>query len=322
MPNWSGIVEEYNLLLDQKVPSAIDLIRRKYIAEVSRITQCETIIYASRWIQGDIPPEEQGLLMITDDDIQAFMEVIHGMSGERLNLILHSPGGVPESAEAIVSYIRQKFKHVDVFVPTLAMSAATMIACSADRIVLGKHSFLGPIDPQLRVNTPLGVTFAPAQAVLDQFKKAKRECSNPKNLAAWIPMLGQYGPHLLVTCENVLKLSEEMVGSWLEKYMFGGKQKAKAKKIAKQLRDHQHFKSHNRHISRIEAERMGLKIHPLEADQFLQDAVLSVFHATVLTFNTTPAAKITENNLGRAFIRMSPTIIQKYQQAAQQIISP
>jgi ClpP class serine protease len=29
----------------------------------------------------------------------------------------------------------------------MAMSAATMIACAADVIVMGKHSFLGPIDP-------------------------------------------------------------------------------------------------------------------------------------------------------------------------------
>ncbi len=35
------------------------------------------------------------------------MEVSHGLEGDGLDLILHSPGGSPEAAEAIVSYLRQ-----------------------------------------------------------------------------------------------------------------------------------------------------------------------------------------------------------------------
>ena len=49
---------------------------------------------------------------------------------------------------------------------------------------------------------------------------------------------------------------------------------------------------------------MGLKIDDLETDSVFQDLVLGVFHATMHTFNGTPAAKIVENHQGRAFVKL------------------
>ena len=48
---------------------------------------------------------------------------------------------------------------------------------------------------------------------------------------------------------------------------------------------------------------MGLTIEDLEKDQKFQDLVLSVFHAAMHTFGATAAAKIIENQLGRAFVK-------------------
>jgi hypothetical protein len=45
--------------------------------------------------------------------------------------------------------------------------------------------------------------------------------------------------------------------------------------------------------------RHHLKITPLEDDQSLQDLVLSVFHATVVTFERTNCVKIFENHNGK-----------------------
>ncbi len=87
--------------------------------------------------------------------------------------------------------------------------------------------------------------------------------------------------------------------------MFSGDFEAekKAKRIAETLSDHSLFKSHSRHIDRAYAESIGLKVDRLEADDRLQDLVLSVFHATTHTFEGTPAVKIIENHLGKAFIK-------------------
>lgn len=298
MPIWSEILAE----LGSKQPPDFDGVRRRYLVELHRHTNRNVVLYASGWLQGESPP---GLVSIGDEDMQAFMEVSQGLKGDGLDLILHSPGGSPEAAEAIVSYLRSRFSHIRVIVPQLAMSAATMIACAADEIVLGKHSFLGPTDPQLLLHTALGVRSVPAQSVLDQFDRAQRECSDPAKLSAWLPMLSQYGPDLLVQCESALEMSRELVTTWLETYMFKDLDDAvaRAKAVSAWLADHQNFKSHSRHIPREDLEEHGLTVSRLEAAEKLQDLALSVFHATTHTFAGTPAVKIVESHTGRAFIK-------------------
>lgn len=50
---------------------------------------------------------------------------------------------------------------------------------------------------------------------------------------------------------------------------------------------------------------MGLKVSALEEDDRLQDAVLSLHHACMLTFSATRAFKIVENHLGIAFVKVT-----------------
>ena len=302
MPIWSEILHELNETRQGGGPADHDGVRRRYLANLHLHTGRNVILYASGWLQrSDVPP---ALTMIRDEDMQGFMEVCHGLEGDRLDLILHSPGGFPEATEAIVSYLRSRFAHIRVIVPHLAMSAATMLACAANQIALGKHSFLGPSDPQLPIPTPLGTRVVPAQSVLDQFDRARRECADPANLPVWAPMLNQYGPDLLEQCEAALKMSKELVEIWLEAYMFRDDpgRRIKAKRISEWLADHGNFKSHGRHIPRSKIEDKGLKVFRLENDQKLQDLVLSVFHATTHTFGGARAARIIENHEGRAFI--------------------
>ena len=304
MPIWSEILTELTESREQDSPPDFDGIRRKYLLELNRHTNRNVVLYASGWIQKEAPA---AYVSISDEDIHALMEVTSGLSGDDLDLILHSPGGSPEAAEAIVSYLRSRFSHIRVIVPQLAMSAATMISCAADEIVLGKHSFLGPTDPQLLLTTSLGTRFVPAQAILDQFDKAQKECSDPAKLSAWLPMLSQYGPDLLVQCETALNLCRELVRAWLETYMFKDSHKSdrleKARSVSDWLANHTNFKSHARHISRSDLLDQQLKVIALENDDLLQDLSLSVFHATTHTFTGTSAVKIVENHTGRAFIK-------------------
>lgn len=313
MPTWGQILAELQLE-QQRNPAAaqfvFDTVRRRHLSALHALTKRNIILYATKWTQpGGSNPQ---LISITDEDIEGLMEVIYEMKGTDLDIILHSPGGSPEATEAIVTYLRSKFDNIRVIVPQAAMSAATMLACAANRIVMGKHSFLGPIDPQFILQTPLGVQAVPAQAILEQFRKAQTECSDPKNpqaLSSWLPILSQYGPALLVQCENALQLGQELVGTWLHTFMFGGTTPNPAKEIAEKLSNHSYFKSHGRHISLKNAQELGLVIDTLESSQELQEKVLSVFHAAMHTLSGTPAVKIIENHLGRAFIKVQQQII-------------
>lgn len=303
MPIWSEILEEIGQTRHADDSLNFDAVRRKYLVELHQHTGRSIILYASCWLQKDAPAN---LVSIGDEDIQALMEVTSGLgSGSELDLILHSPGGSPDAAEAIVSYLRSRFSHIRVIVPNLAMSAATMISCAADEIVLGKHSFLGPTDPQIILSMPSGTRALPAQAILDEFRHAQDESSDPAKLAAWLPILGQYGPGLLTICEESLALSKELVKSWIAEYMLSDlpNRTCLSEEISDWLADHQTFKSHGRHISRDELRSHKLKVTDLEDDDKLQDLALSVFHATTHTFSGTGVTKIVENHTGRAFIK-------------------
>ncbi|WP_348606958.1 SDH family Clp fold serine proteinase [Halobaculum rarum] len=237
------------------------------------------------------------------------MEAFYGLDGNELDIILHSPGGTPTAAEGVVDYLRSKYDDIRIFVPHAAMSAATMICCAADEVVMGKHSFLGPIDPQITLDTPTGLRSVPAQAILSQFNDAKMEIQEDEsNLAHWTPILRQYGPGLLSECEQALNLSAELAEMWAKKYMLAGEPNAeeKADKLASTLSDWDIFKSHGRHISRDRASDFGFNVSALEDDQELQDIILSIYHIATHTHHMEDVAKIIENHEGNAYVSGLP----------------
>lgn len=307
MPTWGQLLGEIRTQIQGGDQQAFDTIRNKYLKELSDFTGRDTVVYATRWTSGDAPPN---LVSITDEDIHAFMEAVSGLKSENLDLIIHSGGGSAEATDAIVSYLRQKFKHIRIIVPQAAMSAGTMLSCSADIIVMGKQSSIGPIDPQFILQTAVGVQAIPAHAILEQFKKAQEDCAtNPKNLNSWLPMLSQYGPALLVRCQDQIDFGKELVGNWLKEYMFTGEESDIPDKIAEYLSNHGNFKTHGKHIGIEKAKEIGLKIEQLEDNQDFQDRVLSAFHATMHAFGSTNTAKIVANQNGNCFLKQFNTAV-------------
>ena len=293
-------------LLDyiQNFPNPHDHLRRSLLQELHKYTERDVILYASAWTNPNLP---SNAVSIVEEDIEGFIEVTRQLEGDKLDLILHSPGGSATVVEAIVHHLRSKYDHIRVIIPQSAMSAATMLACAADEILMATHSSLGPIDPQLVIPTENGYQVLSAEAILEQFRQAYNDCTkNPAALTAWMPILKQYPPGILVECENAINLAIELVEDWLAKYMLKGHSNALtlAKNIAEELSSHRKTKTHDRHINREKARAIGLNIKDLEANPTLYDLVLGVFHATTLTFNGTPAVKIIENHQGQSFIKI------------------
>jgi Serine dehydrogenase proteinase len=299
LPSWGEILEEVQQTAQ---PGDVDAIRRKYLVELHGLTGRATILYETDWLMGGPPG-----ISITPEDMVAMMEVCRDMGDGPLDLIVHSPGGSAEATASIVRYLRKQFSEVRVIVPHAAMSAATMLALSADVIVMGKQSQLGPIDPQLVTAQGQAI---PARAILDQFERAKKECSEDSSvLGAWMPMLQQYGPALLEQCQNADALAKRLVKEWLRTYMFKDEKYAarKALKVAKFFGDHHIHQSHSLGIDRSEAREKGVKIIELESDPAFEDAVLSVHYATFHTFSG-PAIKIVENHRGGGFFKVAQQV--------------
>lgn len=293
MPNWSEVLQEiqqYELANPNQNP--LDPIRRKYLKLVFETTQRNAIAYYSGWLQKPGSPDTA----ITDKDKAGFMLAIHKLDKKKgLDLILHTPGGDLAATESLVDYLYSIFGNdIRVIVPQISMSAGTMIALSSREILLGKHSNLGPIDPQMG-----GL---PCQAILDEFETAKKELRlNPHSAPLWQSIIGKYHPTLLGSCKQAIEWSEIIVKEWLSKNMLKDSPEM-IEKVLKAFSDHKTNKSHARHISKKQCEQLGLKVRSIEDDQVLQDYILTTHHAFMHTFSHTNAVKIIENHNGVAFI--------------------
>jgi ATP-dependent protease ClpP protease subunit len=295
LPNWNEVLKEIQTEANNAA-AALDSVRRSYLNKLFVKTGRNVIAYYSGFLS------KPGILLldINDEDMNGFMMAVHKLDPSKgLDLILHTPGGSIASTESIVRYLQLKFdKNIRVLVPQVAMSAGTMIACSAREIVLGKQSSLGPIDPQLR-----GI---PAQGVINEFKRALQEYkADHDSLVIWQSILQQYRPTFLGQCKQAIDWTNTFVTDQLRSVMFDGDPEAqqKAEKIVSNLSDSDEHKAHERHIPAAKCIEIGLRVKMLEDDNEFQDLVLTIHHCYMHALMNTPTFKIIENHMGIAFVR-------------------
>jgi ClpP class serine protease len=89
-----------------------------------------------RYIDIDDSEEVLRAIKLTDDEVP-------------IDLVLHTPGGLVLASEQIAHALCRHPAKVTVFVPHYAMSGGTLLALSADEIVMDENAVLGPVDPQL-----------------------------------------------------------------------------------------------------------------------------------------------------------------------------
>ncbi len=302
MPAWPDLIQQFH---DARAAGQHDWLPTQLkaaLADVGRMRADRNVIfYSSAFLQK--PNADPALLQITHEEINGFMSVMYGMDWTKnLTLILHTPGGVTNAAETVVAYLKSKFSDIEVIVPVFAMSAGTMISLASDRIVMGRQSQLGPIDPQM----PVIGRYVSARAVVDQFNQAKGEILNNLNAAhVWAPILQSLGPALLNEAQNALDYGESMVAKWLEARMFKGTTNAgeAAAKTAAHFNDASKHKSHGRRIDRDEARENGVVVEDLEVSQDLQEAVLNAYHVMTILFENGPAAKVMMNHTGTTWVK-------------------
>ena len=194
------------------------------------------------------------------------------------------------------------FDDIRVIVPQLAMSGGTMMACSANRILMGKHSSLGPIDPQFV--TPYGQIAA--HGILEEFQKAYEEIkADQAKVFVWQPIISKYMPTMIGECQKAMAWAETIVRDRLAARMLASitddaQRTARINQIVENLGNHSISLSHARHLSYAKCNEIGLVVERLEDDQNLQETVLSIHHAMMHTLASTFASKIFYNHKGAA----------------------
>ncbi|MGD0208793.1 MAG: S49 family peptidase [Verrucomicrobiota bacterium] len=315
MPNWTEVLQQIQntqaqhlaLANQQQVlaNNAVAEVRRFYLHQLHTKTNRNVIAYYSGFLS---KPPTFGM-EINDEDKNGFMMAVHKLDRSKgLDLILHTPGGNITSTQSIVDYLFKMFRassdsipDIRAIVPQMAMSAGTMMACSCKEIWMGKHSNLGPIDPQLQ-----GV---PTYGVLKEFEEAcKQVKKDPSKIPLWQTIIGQYRPTFLSRCKNAIVLSNTFVKQQLATVMFNGQPDAKKKAadVVKRLTHYAKNKTHDRHIHYEECLKIGLNVKSIEGavdasgqkDSTFQDLILTVHHCYMHTMMNTPVYKLIENHLG------------------------
>lgn len=301
---WSRVLNEISDAAKLN-PAASDNIRRHKIQAVEKITQRPLVIYVTAWTSpGKYASPD--LLQLDFSDKTGFKDVTEQLTGSKLDVLIHSPGGLAEAAQAVVEILRDRFEDIRFIIPQAAKSAATMLALSGNSLLMDEVSELGPIDPQMPVYQGGGVKYSPADAIIAQFEKAYEDIQkNPGRLSIWVPIIAQMGPSLLKECENAKTLSLNLVKEWLANYMFKEEAEAesKADRIAKYFGDHKTFLSHSKRINIVEAQKIGLKVEDYRSNPKLRDAIWELYCAADIVLANTPACKIIENSKGHAVVK-------------------
>ncbi len=293
MPSWEELLNEFTPVNQHSKQSWFESKFKNYINQISKLCNNRAVIvYSSAFLQKIAPRNIPTLTLINKEDINGFMSIIRGLDCSKgLTLILHTPGGLPTATESIVKYLREKFHYIEVIVPTYAMSAGTMIALGSDQIIMGKHSFLGPIDPQFVLSENRQIS---AHSIVSQFETAKKDFEqNPNNMQIWIPILSSLGLGLLEEAKKSLNYSKIMVQEWLTKYML--KDEKKAQQVADFFINVKHL-NHGRPIGftqiKNKLSEYDFKVKALEDDSELQESVLTAYHLITLFFENTTGVKM------------------------------
>lgn len=298
MPTYQELINKTGLSPAQHQQDRLAKIR-----EIQSHTGRPLILYAANFIKGGAIPNNS----VDDTDITAFSDLIQGISPPTLDVILHSPGGLAESAERIVALLREKFTDIRFIIPHTAYSAATLIALSGNIVLMDDRSALGPIDPQVLWQDPTtgAKYFVPTQTIIDGFERARKALkTDSDSFQAYLPMLSKLDLHIFEICENAEKLSKQLARTWLTNYMFKGQRDAKGKahKATTFLADHRRRLSHRRGIT-IGAAQKILNVLDMRQDPKLRDLIWELYCAVEFFIDNTDTAKLYENDYGASWRR-------------------
>jgi hypothetical protein len=309
MPSFNVLLKEIADTPASGVNSGADIVRRKYLAKLYNLTNRNTIAYYSGFLA---KPKIEGV-EINDEDKNGFMACIHKLDKAKgLDLILHTPGGDGAATESLIFYLHEMFGHnIRAIVPQIAMSAGTIIACSCKSILMGKHSNIGPVDPQFG-----GI---PAIGIINELEMAyKQITTDPRYALLWNPILQNITPSFVQQCEWAIERGKDLIRHALEEGMFAeitpeDKKKAMVDKAVTRLSELKDNKTHSKHFHYDDCKDMGLNVEMLETkgNGELQDLVLTVHHSFMITLGNSPAFKIIENHQGRALVKQQQMVMQQ-----------
>jgi hypothetical protein len=202
------------------------------------------------------------------DDVFDDLRAKFPSGNERMEVLVHSSGGDIHAAYNLGLLIRRYApKELNFTIPRWAKSAATLLACSGNKVYMTPVAEMGPIDPQITQMNPLESRleeFSPLhiEATLElirgEFKNGEKE------LATGLLERLQF-PLTLGGFKKSLSIGREYLRRLLTTRMFDGQDKAElVKSIGSALVEG--YSDHGFCIDVNEARQIGLVVDELQGD--------------------------------------------------------
>ncbi len=211
---------------------------------------------------------------VCHNDVMAFYEIMKYMkTGKKLYLFLKSNGGDGEASLRIVNLLRKHFSKIIAILPLECASAATMIALGADEIHMGPLAYLTAIDTSLCHSlSPVDKNNQTVSVSQDELTRVIRLWHEYKQGAGENPYKSLYThihPLVFGAIDRASSLSIKLCKEILSYHI-------KDAKVSEKISQHlnSNYPSHEYPITLREAERIGLKVKPIDAE--LNDLLLEL----------------------------------------------
>ncbi len=212
-------------------------LRQLLIRDIEAVTKRRLIVYYT---------DCSSTAQVDPNDDTYLAELLGSLKGEPVDLVLETNGGYTDATEKIVSILTAMATDLRVIVPRRAKSNGTVIALAGREVVMGVHSELGPIDP----NVVLGPGNAvPADLILKSADK------HPPLVAGYASLA-------------VLQ-TKKLATAVLSAGMLAGSDPKVIEEIVNKISTRDHYHSHGSVIDSREAQALGLKVCYLPPDDDL-----------------------------------------------------
>ncbi len=314
--------------------AACDAVILQSLQQMKERTGRDTILYAGAFRHGDRGPSPNAV--INEEDIATFGDILsrlnqrdqvpdpnlsfhphpHGSqqgpgnyprvhramtdNGQRqLDLILHSPGGALPPTQAIVRALRGRYEHIRVFIPQRAMSAAPMLACAAEQIIMDGFASLSPTNPLVSVPTMGGTMMVPAHAVVDEHNELVRRLQSTEGKGEDVIAIAGQPRGLLCDARWMISESNLTLRGWIESYSRSpnAPEASTSQYIADWISSYYQHLDHTSVLTMADLQNHGINADHMNRYADVQEHCMEAFYAAQVAFMLTDTVKVVRCHL-------------------------
>ena len=182
------------------------------------------------------------------------------------------------------------------------MSAAAMLACAADQIIMSGFASLSPTNPLVVVPTMGGSMMLPAQAVVDERNELLLRLQSPDGTGEDLMSLVAQPLGMFHDARRIISESRLTLGGWIDSYSRdpNAPRATTGQHIADRISDYYRHLGHASVITLDDLRRCNLNVEHMNNHAELQEFCMTAFHAAQVAFMLTEAVKVVRCHLDEA----------------------